>query len=135
MSPLKRLPSLIVKRSLRILSRSSTGWYLPNFGTVVGETPTPYGILALWAVNGLSIVYWVNELLKNSSYYLIGDSDNNINNIRMSPLKCFPPPDCQTTFDYIEQILHCTGYLTEEIVHYYLFIIYYDNIHTIISTI
>ncbi len=30
-----------------------------NFGTVVGENPTPYGILALWAVNGLSIVYWV----------------------------------------------------------------------------
>ncbi len=34
--------------------------YLPvdNFGTVVGENPTPYGILALWAVSGLSIVYW-----------------------------------------------------------------------------
>ena len=31
-----------------------------NFGTVVGENPTPYGILALWAVNGLSIVYWVD---------------------------------------------------------------------------
>ncbi len=30
-----------------------------NFGTVVGENPTPYGILVLWAVNGLSIVYWV----------------------------------------------------------------------------
>ncbi len=30
-----------------------------NCGTVVGENPTPYGILALWAVNGLSIVYWV----------------------------------------------------------------------------
>ena len=29
-----------------------------NFGTVVGENPTPYGNLALWAVNGLSIVYW-----------------------------------------------------------------------------
>ncbi len=29
-----------------------------NFGTVVGENPTPYGILALWAVNSLSIVYW-----------------------------------------------------------------------------
>ena len=27
-----------------------------NFGTVVGENPTPYGILALWAVNSLSIV-------------------------------------------------------------------------------
>ncbi len=35
-------------------------WFIPvdNFGTVVGENPTPYGILALWAVNGLSIVYW-----------------------------------------------------------------------------
>ena len=30
-----------------------------NFGTVVGENPTPYGIIALWAVNSLSIVYWV----------------------------------------------------------------------------
>ena len=29
-----------------------------NFGTVVGENPTPYGILALLAVNSLSIVYW-----------------------------------------------------------------------------
>ncbi len=29
-----------------------------NFGTVAGENPTPYGFLALWAVNGLSIVYW-----------------------------------------------------------------------------
>ncbi len=25
---------------------------------MVSENPTPYGILALWAVNGLSIVYW-----------------------------------------------------------------------------
>ena len=32
-----------------------------NFGTVAGENPTPYGILALWAVNGLSIVYWAVE--------------------------------------------------------------------------
>ncbi len=30
-----------------------------TFGTVVGENPTPYGILALWAVNSLSNVYWV----------------------------------------------------------------------------
>ncbi len=29
-----------------------------NFGTVVGENPTPYRILALWVVNGLSIIYW-----------------------------------------------------------------------------
>ncbi len=33
-----------------------------NFGTVVGENPTPYGILALWAVNSLSIVYWDSTL-------------------------------------------------------------------------
>ena len=30
--------------------------------TVVGENPTPYGILTLWAVNGLSIVCW--EMIK-----------------------------------------------------------------------
>ena len=38
--------------------------YFPvdNFGTVVGENPTPYGILAFWAVNGLSIVYWVGRV-------------------------------------------------------------------------
>ncbi len=30
-----------------------------NFGTVAGENPTPCGSLALWPVNGLSIVYWV----------------------------------------------------------------------------
>ncbi len=29
-----------------------------NVGTVVGENPTPYGILALWVVNSLPIVYW-----------------------------------------------------------------------------
>ncbi len=29
-----------------------------NFESVVGENPTPYVILALWAVNRLSIVYW-----------------------------------------------------------------------------
>ncbi len=38
-----------------------------NFGTVVGENPTPYGILALWAVNSLSIVYWVCVLCVPSS--------------------------------------------------------------------
>ncbi len=37
-----------------------SSYFIPvdNFGTVVGENPTPYGNLALWAVNGLSIVYW-----------------------------------------------------------------------------
>ncbi len=32
-----------------------------NFGTVVGENQTPYGILSMWAVNGLSIVCWVHR--------------------------------------------------------------------------
>ncbi len=30
-----------------------------NFGTVVGENQSCYGILSLWVVNGLSIVCWV----------------------------------------------------------------------------
>ncbi len=34
-----------------------------NFWTEEGENPTPYGILALWAVNGLSIVYWEGPLI------------------------------------------------------------------------
>ncbi len=38
---------------------SYNNYPVDNFGTVVGENPTPYGNLALWAVNGLSIVYWV----------------------------------------------------------------------------
>ncbi len=39
-------------------TRKTSDHYNPvdNFGTVVGENPTPYGILALWAVNSLSIV-------------------------------------------------------------------------------
>ena len=41
------------------ISNSNDCYPVDNFGTVVGENPTPYGILALWAVNGLSIVYWV----------------------------------------------------------------------------
>ena len=45
-------------------SRFAHYWSHPvdNFGTVVGENPTPYGILALWAVNGLSIVYWAGTV-------------------------------------------------------------------------
>ncbi len=31
-----------------------------NSGTVVGENPDSYAILALWAVHGLSIVCWVD---------------------------------------------------------------------------
>ena len=40
-----------------------TSFPVDNFGTVVGENPTPNGILALWAVNGLSIVNWVGSYL------------------------------------------------------------------------
>ncbi len=36
----------------------SKGIPVDNFGTVVGENPSCYGILPLWAVNGLSIVCW-----------------------------------------------------------------------------
>ena len=45
-------------------SRSRQIMHFPvdNFGTVVGENPTPYEILALWAVNGLSVVYWVGNV-------------------------------------------------------------------------
>ncbi len=45
-----------------------------NFGTVVGENPTPYGILALWAVNSLSIVYWdvnLNFFLSTHEAFMI----------------------------------------------------------------
>ncbi len=44
-----------------------------NFGTVVGENRT-YGILALWAVNGLSIVYW--DLLTKYGILLSVESDH-----------------------------------------------------------
>ena len=39
-----------------------------NFGTVEGENPTPYGILALWAVNSLSIVYWEGMSIETVHY-------------------------------------------------------------------
>ncbi len=45
-----------------------------NFGTVVGENPTPYGILALWAVNGLSIVCWDEFDLNDRLIYRRGSS-------------------------------------------------------------
>ena len=65
MSPLKRFPTLIVKRSLCKLSHTST---------------RPQGVCE------------AHELLKIVAIiiYLIGDSHNYINNIRMTPLKCFP---------------------------------------------
>ncbi len=50
-----------------------------NFGTVVGENPTPYGILALWAVNGLSIVYWVVKYIKDDMCNVSSISPININ--------------------------------------------------------
>ena len=37
-----------------------------NFGTVVGENLSCYGILPLWAVNGLSIVCWEGTLMFSS---------------------------------------------------------------------
>ncbi len=40
----------------RVLLLCQVDTPVDNFGTVVGENPTPYGILALWAVNSLSIV-------------------------------------------------------------------------------
>ncbi len=47
---------------------------LDNFGTVVGENQTP-GILTLWAVNSLSIVYWGVKTLQDSvKCSPIGDS-------------------------------------------------------------
>ena len=36
-----------------ILLKLPTHCPVDNFGTVVGENPTPHEILALWAVNGL----------------------------------------------------------------------------------
>ncbi len=57
----------MVLKAMGSLLRNSP-WYvinpLDNFGTVVGENPTPYGILALWAVNSLSIVYWEDYLIR-----------------------------------------------------------------------
>ncbi len=38
---------------------------------MVGENPTPYGIFALWAVNGLSIVYWY-DIVFSSGGGLLG---------------------------------------------------------------
>ena len=62
-SNLKRVKASASKIEKRLRLRDNAAsahvWYpVDNFGTVVGENPTPYGILALWAVNGLSIVYW-----------------------------------------------------------------------------
>ena len=53
-----------------------------NFGTVVGENPTPYGILALWAVNGLSIVYWEGIIIELHS--LGKQGDNAFGSVRLS---------------------------------------------------
>ncbi len=41
---------------------------LPKTNTVVGGNPTSYGILALCAVNGLSMVYWVVRTLPKFGY-------------------------------------------------------------------
>ena len=49
---------------------------------MVGENPTPYGVLALWAVNGLSIVCWEEtpwDLLGNDHYdYATGFQEKTI---------------------------------------------------------
>ena len=50
--------TLLLSCRLFILN-SQWSYPVDNFWTVVGENPTPSGILALWAFNGLSIVYWV----------------------------------------------------------------------------
>ena len=43
-------------------------WPSRRFWDVVGKNPTPNGILALWAVNGLSSVYWgLSKLLTDVS--------------------------------------------------------------------
>ncbi len=48
-------------RQMSVLKCSLPNYFpVDNFGTVVGENPSCYGILLLWAVNGLSIVYWVS---------------------------------------------------------------------------
>ncbi len=41
-----------------------------NSGTVVGRDPTRHVILALWAVNGLSIVCWDNAMILIHSPYI-----------------------------------------------------------------
>ncbi len=50
-----------VEALARLLPEANTSNRCPvdNFGTVVGENPSCYGILPLWAVNRLSIVCWV----------------------------------------------------------------------------
>ncbi len=40
---------------VRVASTNNPG---DKFGTVVVEDPTPYAILALWAVNGPSVICW-----------------------------------------------------------------------------
>ncbi len=51
--PSRQCPKIVALKSQHLNSIP-----VDNFGTVLGENPTPYGILALWAVNSLSIVYW-----------------------------------------------------------------------------
>ncbi len=52
-----------------------------NFGTVVGENPSCYGNLPLWAVNGLSIVCW--EITSDSSKTLNYLPFNHFNDTRL----------------------------------------------------
>ena len=57
-----------------------------NFGTVpvVGENLTPYGILALWTVNGLSIVYWVTRHQILSNFRAFGAEYSLLHHIKFS---------------------------------------------------
>ena len=49
---------------------------------MVGENPTPYGILVLWAVNGLLIVYWVLFHFKEAIlYFELHSSKGGLNKI------------------------------------------------------
>ncbi len=58
------LPTLAINKldHYKKIDNEASLFPVDNFGTVVGENPTPYGILALWSVNGLSIFYWVPNL-------------------------------------------------------------------------
>ena len=91
---------------------------------MVGENPTPYGILALWAVNGLSIIYWVHsgiviptrwQLLLGANYvHALYDSDTDRLSlyIRLSDFcrgssfqVCCNPPPPRSNFNHLRTTL------------------------------
>ena len=75
---------------------------------MVGENPTPYGILALWAVNSLSIVYWDLSIeagfaRPHSLYYPREYSDLGDLSVDTAPPsgpESMPPPQCLAS-DYL----------------------------------